>query len=130
MNISPFSPRNLCVLIATLFVLTACGGGGGGSTTPTTQAPTNPTTPPPAPTVNISGPGNVAEKTPVTLTGSSSFTGNVTYTWTQTGGTPVQPVANGNTITFTSPGVLGINVSDYMEFTLVATKDGVSTDPI
>ncbi len=130
MNTSPFSLRNLCVLIATLFVLTACGGGGGGSTTPITPAPSNPTTPPPAPTVNISGPGNVAEKTPVTLTGSSSFTGNVTYTWTQTGGTPVQPVANGNTITFTSPGVFGINVSDYMEFTLVATKDGVSTDPI
>jgi len=130
MKVTSLSIRGLCLCVASLLLVSACGGGGGGSVViPVTPTP-NPTTPPPAPTVNISGPGNVAEKTPVTLTGSSSFTGNVTYTWTQTGGTPVQPVANGNTITFTSPGVFGINVSDYMEFTLVATKDGVSTDPI
>ncbi|MEN8771468.1 MAG: hypothetical protein ABF267_09335 [Glaciecola sp.] len=130
MKLTSLSMCNLCIAVTTLLFLTACGGGGGGSIViPVTPTP-NPTTPPPAPTVDISGPGNIAEKTPVTLTGSSSFTGNVTYTWTQTGGTPVQPIANGNTITFTSPGVIGVNVSEYMEFTLVATKDGVSTDPI
>lgn len=128
MNTLPLSPRNLCALIATLFVLTACGGGGGGSTTPTTPAPTNPTTPPPAPMAEISGPQtSVLEKTSVTLVGSSNLTGDVTFTWTQLWGPEVNAVANGNTLTFTTPSVFGLN-TDSVVFTLVASQGELTSD--
>ena len=119
---------NHLVLLLVCCVLTACGGGGGSSSTPSTPPPT--TTPPPAPTVDITGPqGSILEKTAVTLTAETSLTGNVTYTWQQLDGKPVEHTVNGNQLTFQTPGVFG-NGAEYVLFGVVASDGNDTTDMI
>ena len=120
---------NHLTLLIFCCVLTACGGGGGGSSSaPSTPPPT--TTPPPAPTVDITGPqGSVLEKTAVTLTAETSLTGNVTYTWQQLDGKPVEYTVNGNQLTLQTPGVFGDGV-EYVLFGVVASVGDDTTDMI
>lgn len=114
------------LLASSLLALAACGGSGGES-----AAPTNSNT---APTARAGVDQSVDEQSAVTLngTGSNDADGDsLTYTWTQTGGTPVG-ISNGSSsqASFDAPDV-GIGNNVTLTFQLrVSDGNASNTDAI
>ena len=82
-----------------------------------------------APTAIVSAPSTAKEKQPVTIDGSGSTDPNddeLTYTWTQVGGTPVDVAVNASSFTFIAPEVSSQN--SIVSFHLTVDDGNGNTD--
>lgn len=129
-NPATFTAPSVAPTTTLSFQVTATNSAG--SSTATTSVTVNAAA---APTVNPVTATTVASGTPVTLaaTGSDPAGLALTYTWTQTGGTPVVINPNpttGPSISFTLTLPVGTTTSTTLSFSVTATNSaGVSSAP-